>query len=147
MYLKLCLFSLILINKYAKSEDDDYLHESRQQCTKSYDLLSCAKYRALSYFTQLGDYYATARNETRPVRLIKMQHVKEEGEFFPLARQMAADNEFTKFLKFAQRQTNYYLRTQGIAVDLPEGIQILDKESNQLVGESFFGPIWKLIAN
>ncbi|KAK4875546.1 hypothetical protein RN001_011968 [Aquatica leii] len=72
-------------------------------------------------------------NDSNPVRIIKMERLYNNGpDFFPTARQAPTDSEFTKFMKFAQRQANYYLGTQGLAVNLPEGAEVIE---NSLVEE------------
>ncbi|KAF2897361.1 hypothetical protein ILUMI_08814, partial [Ignelater luminosus] len=131
------LLSLFLIVKFVRSEVDEYLYESQQQCSTKNNLLSCAKYRTLRYLTTIGHQYGIIGNETSdsPVRLIKMDRYHQEPELFPTARQLPGDSEFTKFLKFAQRQLNYYMGTQGIVFDLPEGAEILEQNRSYGVEE------------
>ncbi|KAF5290227.1 hypothetical protein FQA39_LY14781 [Lamprigera yunnana] len=133
MNLKLFVLT-IFAARFVRSEMDDYIKESRQECKATNDLFPCAKYRTLRYLTTLGDYYyLSSGNDTNPVRLIKMERFYSNGpEFFPTARQSTADTEFTKFVKFAQRQANYYLGTQGLAVNLPDGAEVIE---NSLVEE------------
>ncbi|KAF5296735.1 hypothetical protein FQR65_LT10171 [Abscondita terminalis] len=136
MLLKLSiLLTIIFATRFVRSEMDEYIMESRQECKETNDLFPCAKYRTLRYLTTLGDYYySSSGNDSSPVRLIKMERFYDnEPEFFPTARQAPTDSEFTKFIKFAQRQANYYLGTQGLALNLPEGAEVIE---NGLVEEA-----------
>ncbi|KAB0794501.1 hypothetical protein PPYR_11340 [Photinus pyralis] len=134
MFLKFFVLTIILTAKFVRSEMDDYIKESRQECKATNDIFPCTKYRTLRYLTTLGDYYySSSGNDTSPVRIVKMERLYDNGpDFFPTARQSTADTEFTKFVKFVQRQANYYLGTQGLAFNLPEGAEVIE---NSLVEE------------
>lgn len=131
------LLSFILIVKFVRSEVDEYLNESQQQCYKKNNLFSCAKYRTLKYLTTIGHQYGIIGNDTSdsPVRLIQLKRYHEEPELIATARQLPGDSEFTKFLKFAQRQVTYYMGTQGIVFDLPEGAEVIQQNTTYGVGK------------
>lgn len=125
---KFKLLTLVVTASYVISvvRSDAYIDESRSNCDVKNDLLSCAKYRVLNYIANYTENSIVV-NKIGPLRLIRVDDVDDEESFFvEKPRHYFADGEFSKFLKFAQRQVNHFLNHQGIVVSLPQGARLID---------------------
>ncbi|GJQ85490.1 GPRNPY2 [Trypoxylus dichotomus] len=122
------LLTLVAVYSYVISvvHCDAYIEESKGYCDARRDLFACAKYRVLNYIANYTENSIIV-NTNGPLKLIRVDDVEGEQSFFANApRYYSEDGEFSKFIKFVQRQINHFLNHQGIVISLPQGARLID---------------------
>lgn len=141
------LFTLVVIVfGYAISVvcGDAYLDEWSGYCDAKKELLSCAKYGVLKYIANYTENSIIV-NKMGPLRLMRVDDIDGGQSFFAESpRYISEDGGFDKFLKFLQRQINYFVNHQGIVIGLPSGARLIEYNSDYKAGKLSFVISYKI---
>ncbi|XP_044271491.1 uncharacterized protein LOC123015681 [Tribolium madens] len=117
-------FPFLLLLLIGGASCDDYVDEVQGQCYSNPKSSSCAKYQFVKY---IDDYRPHEWSLTREVKLISIPGANVSA--IHAGRYLETDTEGVKLFKYLKRRVAKFVREQGLAVDLPEGSQVVDVDT------------------
>jgi hypothetical protein len=146
-----------ITNSNNYSSGDPYVEEVYEDCVRTKDMSTCAKFRVLKYFHEMiPSFEEVQRNNTiasgrqfelwGPITLAPLPAVeamRNDGALFPGLKQGPADSEFVKLLRFTLREVERFLRSYGLLVPVPVTESSIgdaaDLETPRLIDDLFSG--------
>lgn len=104
---------------------DNYVKDLHKKCLKTKRPFFCVTFRIVR-FVQNFDYQGP---DESAVKLVKIKPVGDTSDLLPTPRFISTDSEWNKFVKFLQRKLISFLSTHGVAFEVPNGVEVVQRRS------------------
>ncbi|XP_060527750.1 uncharacterized protein LOC132702907 [Cylas formicarius] len=120
--MSIILLSVMVVCLSNGIKSDEYVKDFYKRCVETKRPYYCATYRLL----QFVENFEFQIPKDSAIRVIKANAIPDKQLLLPMPRYFESDAGWEKLLKFLKRKVFNFINTHAVAVQVPEGIDVVE---------------------